>query len=683
MLRISKEKEIYSNKSLATNSRQVIAAIKEMIQIATGLAPYKEQEKAAKLLYKGNIVDMKTGEGKTLVIFMAVLMAVRDGRKVYVVTSNDYLSERDYDYSKPLLDSLGIKSVFLKASVGGETETYTEHQVIYATGETLIFDYLRGIKPDYDFAIVDEIDYILVECANHDFSVSENRDDGKVYMPIDQFKVSQSIANVLTSHVKKETYKKEEYLFDLQYKADLLLNNAQRGIEITERGYGTLRSIVGNKVEDPIFMEILLATLTVRYYYLRDVNYIVNGDKIIIINDSNGRTSVDGSNDICIQTAIEVKENVPVTAKALLHNTCSYPVFFSIFKTLTGISGTTSYVPYDFDVIYSKNVKKVKEHFKSQRREIFMYYQNDEDRLHEIIEIVQNESNPILIVSSSDKRSSLIADLLRENTHGKDIMILDNFSLHREKELLESVKSENAVLISSKIVGRGTDIEVPKSFESGLIVILTERLFSERAERQIVGRTGRNGNKGTCYIMTSFDDKIFDLEYKDKKLPTEKYVRKLQKRYEQLQFDMRKHIYIRSKLFFDQDKAIRDRLNEFKTYEEIKAFTIKQEPSSEKDKALKQQTLLLLDKAIAYEFQFLDVHNKILIKKYELIRPYFQQQFLQYNDSMANTLYDTDGFYHRCQEYVETGRMIVIEAVALMLAPIVISWEKENGLREG
>lgn len=663
-------KTIYNDSSVATASEKCLNAIIGLVKEHTGLTAYKEQKKAAKEIFKGNIVDMKTGEGKSLVVLISLLMAAREGRKVYVVTSNDYLSERDYNYSKPLLEDLGLKSVFLKSSVGGSNETYKSNNVIYATGSTLIFDYLRGIKADYDFVIIDEIDYILVECANHDFSVSDGS-EGKVRMPEDIFRMCKKIADIMTYTARKGTDKKEDYLFDMQYEYDVVINYTAKSLGITTSGYEKLRRMLGDFSENPLFLEALIATLYVKHLYIRDKHYIVNNGEIIIINESNGRISINGSNDICIQTAIEVKENVEVTAKALLHNTCSFPVFFSIFKTLTGLSGTASYVPFDFSLIYGKDVKKIKEHFRNRRQEIYKYFKTDAERIEEIIRISESEHNPILIVTDSDSRTNKIAEILSERTRNKHIKVLDNRVLAEEAELLQSIKRTDAILISGKIVGRGTDITLPESFEEGLTVIVAQRFFSERAERQVIGRTGRNGRKGTCYVLTSEDDTIFHLEYSGKKKLSPRYIRKLQSRYEQKMFDSRKHIYIRSKLFFDQDSAIKDKLNSFNLYGEMLDFVRSCDIRNEK---LRFDTICLIKKAIGYGFVFTQYHKGILLRNYTRIRPLFQQQFLYYNDVMANTLYATDTFNDRCFEYVDNGRAVIVETIYAMLKPIVDSY---------
>ena len=554
---MKKNIEIYKDKSKRTMSNQVVDAISDLIEEHTGLKPYKEQIQAAKELAKGNIVDQKTGEGKTLSIFIALLMALRDGHKVYISTSNDYLSERDYRYSLGLLNKLGYKSTFFKESIGGTDQEYKNADAIYATGETLIFDYLRGIKADYDFCIIDEIDYILVESANHDFSVSSS--DSNVIMPISMFIACKKIADVLSYKVKNDTVNHEIYLFDMQEEADVLIEHAKRRTEITTSGYRKINLLLGKNAKDPLWIDVLRSTIDAKCLCHRNQQYIVEDGKIIIINDSNGRKSIGGSNGPLLHTAIEVKENVPITEKSVLHNTCSYPVFFSMFRTLTGLSGTTSYVPYDFDIIFQKKVKKIKEHNPCIRKEIYEYFTDETERLERIKKLSEEIPGPVLIITGSDDESIHIRNHLKDSS--KNVVLLDNSNLTEETDIINNAGEKNNILISSIIVGRGTDIqtEVPE----GLTCILARRFPSERLERQIIGRTGRNGKKGTCYILACADDVVFDLQYKEKSgRPTEKYIKKLQDRYEQIMFDTRKHIYVRSKLFFDQDAAIKDYLPE-------------------------------------------------------------------------------------------------------------------------
>lgn len=665
--------EIYKDNSLKTTDSKVINGISDILHHFLTIRPYKEQIKAAIKMYKGYAVEMATGEGKTLAILIAALFLTRENRKVYIVTSNDYLSKRDFDFSKEIFKALEIKSVVIPESVGGSEDVYEKNNIIYATGNTLIFDYLRGIKDDRDFVIIDEIDYALIECANHDFSVADGSNN--VIMPNEIFIQCFSIANIFSYSYKKESIKNIDYLFDLQNQNDFLVDSIKRTVEITERGYRKLNDIFGK--QHLLAIEILNAVLVAKHILKKDIDYIVSNGEIVIIDSANGRISPKGRNDILLHTAIEVKEGLQVTAKSLLNNTCSFPVFFDEFKSLAGISGTSSLGKNDLEIIYKKNIVKIPSHFPCARVEHFGYFEKDLDRLTEIKNILSKHKEPLLIITDSDARTTKINEFLCVNTD-KKIFVLDNLSLQQEEHFLGSL-TENTVLISSKIVGRGTDISV-----DGLVVIIAQRFLSRRTERQAIGRAGRNGKKGTCYILTSNEDDIFKLCRNKKFKMNEPTIVKLQEKYEEKMFEQRKHIYLRSKLFFDQDKAIKDTINEFVSYEDIKKKLNNSHMDHEQINKIFRQTNNLLDAAIKYKFQFSEIQKQVLLKLYEKLRPYFQQQFLSYNDNMANTLYITEEFNNRCKEYVITGQEILLQIIYSFLLPIVKGkLDERKGLFKG
>ena len=456
--------------------------ISELIEKHYGFSPYKEQIKAGKALAKGKIVNQHTGEGKTISILIGALLLLNEGRKVYIVTANDYLSRRDYDDSKKLYEELGLSSVSFSEGTGGSEYAYKNADVIYATGHTLIFDYLRGIKANYDAVIIDEIDYILVECANHDFSVSTG--DSKVKMPKDLFDTCLRLSEIFTFAEKTASTKVEDLLFDYNKQYDYVVDSVQNQISITTRGYEALEKMFGEETDNLLLIDILHAVLTVKHFYKKDRDYIIENGKLVIIDSASGRKSPNSSNELLIQTAIEEIEGLPLTDKDLLHNTCSYTVFFTLFKEMSGISGTTSYVPYDFIEIYGKETIKIKDHYKSRRQEFFEEYKTSDERLKRVKELVSAYKDPVLIITDSDKKSQDLYKALEDID--KRLLILDNNDLEDEEGILSEIKHEETVLISSKIVGRGTDIQVLNDWDE-LIVILPERMHSERAERRLNG----------------------------------------------------------------------------------------------------------------------------------------------------------------------------------------------------
>lgn len=635
----------YFDKKLKTLSPKVIADCISMLRDYLGITPYPEQVKAAKLLYKQNIVDQKTGEGKTISILLAALFILRDHRKLYISTANEYLAKRDWKYSLNLLSDLGYESVFIPDSIGITEDEYKRGDIFYATGQALIFDYLRGVRVDYDFALLDEIDYTLVECAGNSFSVSDSSEE--VFFPVNLYKMTKEIADRFEPSFTIGTTPKADILFDLQYQSDVIVNTSEKKVSLTERGYNLLEELSSDFLQNPDFLEVLLATLTAKFLYHEGVDYIIEDDKLTIVDFHSGRKTPNSNYEVALHTAIEVKEGLDVKAKAVFSNTCSYTVFFSLFKSLSGISGTASYVPFDFNKLYAKNTVKVSEHIRNKREEIYEYLPTDEDRLKRIYEIAETCVTPLLIVTDSDKRSQLIASSL--STIEKRVILLDNYNLDQEQYLLDELKESDAVLISSKIVGRGTDITVSEKF-GGLTLVLSIRFPSVRAERQIIGRTARNGRRGKCYIITSRDDPIFDRNPFKKARFNESTIRKIQGLSESKDFETRKLTYIITKLFHIHSESIEGILSGFADTGQMYSYLGEEQHG---------ENILISD-----------AMRRLLLHDYRALRPWYQGQFLQYTYSMSSLLFKEDSFNEMNKSYILMSKDIAKETIRVFLNQI-------------
>lgn len=635
----------YFDKKLKTLSPKVIADCISMLRDYLGITPYPEQVKAAKLLYKQNIVDQKTGEGKTISILLAALFILRDHRRLYISTANEYLAKRDWKYSLKLLSDLGYESIFIPDSIGITEDEYKRGDIFYATGQALIFDYLRGVRADYDFALLDEIDYTLVECAGNSFSVSDSSEE--VFFPVNLYEMVKEVADFFEPSFTIGTTPKADILFDLQYQSDVIVNTSEKKVSLTERGYNLLEELCSDFLQNPDFLEVLLATLTAKFLYHEGVDYIIEDDKLTIVDFHSGRKTPNSNYEVALHTAIEVKEGLAVKAKAVFSNTCSYTVFFSLFKSLSGISGTASYVPFDFNKLYAKNTVKVSEHIRNKREEIYEYLPTDEDRLKRIYEIAETCDTPLLIVTDSDKRSQLIASSL--STLEKRVILLDNYNLDQEQYLLDELKESDAVLISSKIVGRGTDITVSEKF-GGLTLVLSIRFPSVRAERQIIGRTARNGRRGKCYIITSRDDPIFDRNPFKKAPFNESTIRKIQGLSESKDFEARKLTYIITKLFHIHSESIEGILSGFADTDQMYSY-LGEEQHGER---------ILIS----------DAMRRLLLHDYRALRPWYQGQFLQYTYSMSSLLFKEDSFNEMNKNYILMSKDITKETIRVFLKQI-------------
>lgn len=635
----------YFDRKQKTLSDAVISDCKDMIYDYLGIMPYDEQVEAARKLYEQNIVDQKTGEGKTVSILLAALLILRDGHKLYISTANDYLAQRDHEYSYALLSELGYESVYIPDSIGITEREYEKGNIFYAASQAIIFDYLRGVKADYDFALLDEVDYTLVECAGNSYSVSDG--DEKMFFPVTLYKMAKEIADQFEAVFVLGSTPKEDILFDYQYEGDVLVKTSERTVAITERGYEMIERISGSLISDPDFLEAFHATLTAKYIYQNGVEYIVEDGKVTVVDYYSGRKSLNSHYEAALHTAIEVKEGLDVTAKTVFSNTCSYTVFFSLFKSLSGISGTASYVPYDFNILYGKNTVKIKEHEKNRRKEIFEYVKTDEERIERIRDIASECDTPLLVVTDSDKRSRLIAERL--SGINKEIIVLDNYNLEEEQNLLNHLRDRSSVLISGKIVGRGTDIAVSERFK-GLTLVLSVRFPSERSERQIIGRTARNGREGTCYVITSEDDPIFKRSKTKNPKLSENVVKRIQKEFESVSFETRKVTYIINKLFHLQSEGVE---NALKSFEDTKKM------------------LEFLGEGESNICMHITKHaRRLLLHDYSVFKPWYQAQFLQYTYSMSNLLFSDDTFHQMNQVYIEMSKDVMRETIKAFLRQV-------------
>ena len=642
----------YKNKGLKTSSSEVVAECVNLIYEKTGLLMYDEQVNAALSMYKDRIVNLVTGGGKSLVVLLTAMLYARDGHKTYVLTTNDYLVKRDYEFSKEIFASLGMKTAAIYRD-GGNAEIYATADIIYASGQTLVFDYLRGIPAKYDLAILDEIDFILVEAASHTFAVSTK--DSYVRPPEEVYRLASAIADIMLPARKFGWTKKEDVLFDFQYEADVILDMAGGGIEITTRGFSLISSFAEDAAENKLFMEALYACIHAKYFLILDEHYIIRNGEIFLVDTDTGRVGIDCHFDICIQTALEIKEGLKVKEHFLLKNDISYSVFFSLFDNLVGISGTANCVPYDFGNILGKDVKTQNPHFETKRTEKIERFEREEERKERVKELVTSITGPILIACRTDRKAKEYFRYLKEVD--KEIEVLDNTCLAYEEEKLAILKRPGTVLISNKIVGRGTDIVTEGE---GLTVILAERFLSNRAERQIIGRTGRNGIPGSCYILTCREDRLFYYSSKENFSLSEKHVSHLQKVYEARQYDTRHYLYLRDKIFFEMDISVLEKLKSFSSYEDMRPY-VRGDTCREK----------MLEAIIKRRCSMLPNYEQIIRFEYFTLRPYFQAQYQAYTGGMSQQFMSGDQFYILSDTYIAMGDEFVKDTIKSYISKIL------------
>lgn len=480
-----------------------------------GIKPYPTQIECAIGLIKGQAVEMQTGEGKTLSIALAVPYLVRKG-KVYVVTVNKYLAQRDWEYLRDYYAEFNIKSAV--NTMNSDKGVVYGADVIYTSAHDLVFDYLfkeigqlENIDMPLNCAILDEIDFILIDSANHSFSVSLPDSIGQV--DIERMKLAYEISLLFKGRLATlgDLIRKE----DLDEGVHYIWAPHIRQVYLTESGHDFINKLTGiNLHEEPRMWRYIIKALEARHLYRSGKNYIVKDNKIILINRYNGRVMPNSYLESELHTMIEIKENADITAKPRNTYNISYPVFFMKFQHLCGVSGTVMECRNEFAVIYGLGIKRIKPYRPKMAVELpFKIFKTKVEKYRYIIEILKNEKapkQPALIVCSSDLEARIVhRRLLRAGIKNN---ILTSEMEDKEPDLLQTAGKAGQITVTTIMCSRGTDIipddEALKS--GGLLVIATSYSMSRRIDRQIAGRTARQGQPGVYIYLTFFlQDELF------------------------------------------------------------------------------------------------------------------------------------------------------------------------------
>jgi len=567
---IKEYKEIKTNNEDKDIARK-LNIIDTLIYNKIGLKPYDEQYYCALCLLEGKIVEFATGEGKTLAIVIATLLYNMANEKVHIVTVNNYLAQRDYEFAKPLYDTLHITTGLNKRN---DKDLY-KNEIVYSASEDIVFDYLTGIENPFETVIIDEIDYSVVESANSNFSVNT---EYKYKAPEKEYKLAKEIINCFEgSEVKRTT---DIFIESLkkELKSDYIYSLGKRSVHITYRGIEKLNRIFNDDnflQNNSKFYSTLITSLEAKLFYKNGINYIVQNNKVKIINEYNGRAKDNSNYKDELQIAIEIKENLPVLSKTLLSNSISYQIFFGKYKNMIGLSGTVKDARDDFNVIFKKDIVAIPERIKN-KRDILpdKTFLTKKDKYNYLVkEIKKNKKQPILIVAEDEKSSVEVQKVLKESKITNNILN-NSIELEKEKEIIKKAGNENTILISTNMIGRGTDIYIDSKINKygGLYVIVLQHYFSKRIDRQIIGRSARQGKKGKAIFLNSLEDSIFKsvnkrkieiiknniLNKKQMDKQIDKVIRSTQEELEGGKFIRRKKIYERDYLIEQQRNNLKD-----------------------------------------------------------------------------------------------------------------------------
>ena len=601
---------------------EAFAVVREASQRVLGLRHYDVQLIGGMVLNEGSISEMATGEGKTLVATLPAYINALTGDGVHIVTVNDYLARRDAEWMGKVFNFLGLEvGVVISGMSGEEKQAAYSCDITYATNNELGFDYLRDnmafsqdqqMQKRLNYAIVDEVDSILIDEARTPLVISGPADDhSQVYLAI----------NKMASHFSLQIEKGEGKEVVVEKPGDYTLDEKHRQVFLTDDGHIKAEEMLidagalteGASLYDPsniVLLQHMISALRAHVLFQINVEYIVKDDEVVIVDEFTGRTMPGRRWSEGLHQALEAKEGVSIKKENQTVASITYQNYFRLYDKLAGMTGTAETEAPELQDIYGLEVVVVPPNAKSCRIDSSdLIYGTLEEKYEAIANDVkgcQKQQQPVLIGTSSIDSSEKVSALLKRNKIKHEVL---NAKQHqREAEIIANAGAPGAVTIATNMAGRGTDIVLGgKPLEDitekekavwkekhdavikagGLHIIGTERNESRRVDNQLRGRSGRQGDIGSTRFYLSLEDglmKIFASEKTAsmmKKLGMKegealehswlnRTIENAQRKVEGMHYDARKHLLEYDDVANDQRKVIYQLRDDLMGTEDIK-----------------------------------------------------------------------------------------------------------------
>ncbi|HLS05316.1 MAG TPA: preprotein translocase subunit SecA [Wenzhouxiangella sp.] len=603
---------------------EAFAAVREAAVRNLGMRHYDVQLIGGLVLHQGKIAEMKTGEGKTLVATLAVYLNAIADQGVHVVTVNDYLARRDAEWMKPVYDALGLTvGVSVPGMSSDDKRAAYAADVTYGTNNEFGFDYLRDnmafsldqrVQRGRHYAIVDEVDSILIDEARTPLIISGPTDEGpEIYV---------SINRVVPDLVpQKEEDGPGDFSIDEKTKQVYLTEDGMAKVERLLSQAGLIEA--GASLYDSVnlgLMHALNAGLRAHHLYHRDVDYIVRDGEVIIVDEFTGRTLAGRRWSEGLHQAVEAKEGVPIQRENQTLASITFQNYFRMYDKLSGMTGTADTEAYELQSIYGLEVVVIPTNKPLVRKDhADLVYLTTQEKYDAIVADIKDRvarGQPVLVGTTSIENSELIARELRKA--GFKYEVLNAKQHEREATIVEQAGRPGAITIATNMAGRGTDIVLGGNLEAelrdlgedaseeerdkvrqdwqkrhdqvieagGLHIIGTERHESRRIDNQLRGRAGRQGDPGSSRFYLSLEDnlmRIFASERMGSMMQrmgmrdgeaiehpwVSRAIENAQRKVESHNFDMRKHLLEYDDVANDQRRVIYSQRNELMEADEI------------------------------------------------------------------------------------------------------------------
>jgi preprotein translocase subunit SecA len=525
---------------------EAFALVREVSVRTLGLRHFDVQLIGGMVLHEGNIAEMRTGEGKTLMSTLPAYLNALSGQGVHIVTVNDYLAKRDSHWMQPIFDFLGLTvGVIYPDMPHGEKQASYQADIVYGTNNEFGFDYLRDnmafslenkVQRQLNFAIVDEVDSILIDEARTPLIISGAAEGSSdLYIKV----------NRLIPSLVKQLEEGDQ--------GDFTIDEKQKQAHLTEIGHQHIEELlIKEDLLDPgeslyhasniMLMHHVNAALKAHSMFHRDIDYIVQGNQVVIVDEHTGRTMAGRRWSEGLHQAIEAKEGVAIQQENQTLASITFQNFFRIYNKLSGMTGTADTEAYEFQQIYNLEVVVIPTNKVMCRRdEPDLVYLNQEDKYQAIIEDIKDcvaRKQPVLVGTASIESSELLSQLLNKANMKHQVL---NAKFHeKEAQIIAEAGRPGVVTIATNMAGRGTDIvlggslaaelaalpeetseaerkSVAKEWQErhdtvlkagGLRIIGSERHESRRIDNQLRGRAGRQGDEGSSRFYLSLDDNL-------------------------------------------------------------------------------------------------------------------------------------------------------------------------------
>lgn len=530
---------------------EAFAVVREAALRTLKLRHFDVQLIGGMVLHEGNIAEMRTGEGKTLVATLPSYLNAISGRGVHVVTVNDYLAKRDSQWMKPIFEFLGLSVGVIHGDMTHpEKQDAYSKDILYGTNNEFGFDYLRDnmafspdekVQRELNFAVVDEVDSILIDEARTPLIISGAAEDSSaLYIKIN--KLIPQLVLQKTDEVENE-----------EETGDYTLDEKQKQVHLTETGHQNIEKLLNQAgllesgdslyhASNIILMHHVNAALRAHLMFHCDVDYIIQDKKVVIVDEHTGRTMPGRRWSEGLHQAVEAKEGVPIENENQTLASITFQNFFRMYDKLSGMTGTADTEAFEFQQIYNLEVVVIPTNKGMNRKdEADLVYLTQEDKYQAVIEDIRDcvkRKQPVLVGTASIEASEYLHKLLKKAKIPHQVL---NAKFHeKEAHIIAEAGRPGVVTIATNMAGRGTDIVLGGSLKAqlsalpedatdaeqdavkadwqalhddvlkagGLRIIASERHESRRIDNQLRGRSGRQGDPGSSRFYLSLDDNL-------------------------------------------------------------------------------------------------------------------------------------------------------------------------------